>query len=118
MAEKDDGAIAPASDAKRRPDSARDAERNHQHEGERRELQRVDQCLEHERRHRRAECERGAHIAGQKMRDPIPILEGERPVQAQLMVEDRDRSCVRERTQNGASHVAGEQLSAEKHDDG
>ena len=40
------------------------------------------------------------------------------PVESELMVEECDRSRVRERAQHRAPHIAGEQLAAEKHDDG
>ena len=47
-----------------------------------------------------------------KSTDPLPILKQQRPIESQLMIEIRDRAGVGERPQDGARHIAGQQLAA------
>ena len=46
-----------------------------------------------------------------KMTDPIPILNQERPIESQLMIEIRDRAGVGERPEMARADIAGQQLA-------
>ena len=116
LAEQHQPAIAPSADPKRRPHPARDAERHDEGEGQRSELQGIDQRRADERRHGRAERERAAHVAHDEVPDPIPVLDGQRPIDAHLMVEQRHRARIGERSEHGASYIAREELPAQKDD--
>ncbi len=58
-----------------------------------------------------------AHVAGDEMADPVPVLDQQRPVDAQLVIEDGHRAGIGQRTQDRAPHIARQQLAAEEHHD-
>jgi len=101
---------------KRGDDATQDAQRHDEGEGDGAQQGGIGQRRAHERGDRDPEREGHAHIAGHEMADPVPVLDEERPVDAELMVQVRHRPGIGERPEDRAAHITRQELAAGKHD--
>jgi hypothetical protein len=85
-ADRDDPVDCPAG-VQRSQHAARDAERDDDHQRQRRQLRRVDESGGDEWLDRRPERVGDAHVAVQQAADPSQVLRHQRAVDTELMVE-------------------------------
>ena len=95
---------------------AEDAERNHDHEGDRGQLERAPECREQERADRRAELVGGAQIAVDDARHPRPVLADQRAVGADRVVQHLHGVLGGERAEDRPARVAWQHRPREEDD--
>ena len=103
--------------AQRGEHAAQDPERHDDHEREERELQRADERVPDEISDRRRVLVRGAEVAGHHATRPVEVALRDRVVHAELLVQQVDGPLVRERAEDRAARVAGQELRRREDDD-
>ena len=93
-----------------RGNAAEHRDRDDDQEGEEGELGRVSERRPEEVTDGPVERVRVAEIALKDAADPVSVLDDDRPVRAELLVELVDRLLSRERAEDRATDVAGEKL--------
>jgi hypothetical protein len=100
----------------RRDDAAEQADRHHEDERERGQLERVDERRSEQVRHGDVVLERVPEVAADEVADPVPVLRRDRPVDPVLVVEHRDVVRARERAEHVPPDVARKQLRGREDD--
>jgi hypothetical protein len=101
-----DYAILPQAHAKGGVNPGADRSRHDDDQCDRRQQQRSQQGLHHERRHRGAENAGCPEITPDCARNPVQILGQRRLVRAKLVVQYGDCARIRQRPQNAAADIA------------
>src|SRR5205814_92149 len=103
------------------PQSGRDAAENRQRDDEHErlggQLERVDERRAEQAPDRHLVLERLAHVAVDEVPDPAPVLREQRPVRADLVVEQVEGLLRRERPEDVAADVTREELRRREDDD-
>jgi hypothetical protein len=92
------------------------AKRYDDHKRECRKLERAPDVGEDERADRRLLLVGHAEVAAQDPGCPAPVLDDERPIDAELVIEGYDGLLRGEGSENRPSGVAGEHLTGEEDD--
>jgi hypothetical protein len=97
------------------PDAAKDTDWDDQQEGDSAKLQRIEQRRRDERRHGASVAVGHAHVADDEMANPVPVLDQDRTIDAEFVIEIGDGLRVGERPQDRATNIARQQLPAGEH---
>ncbi len=111
-----DHAVTKAPLFQRRGDATQDPDRHDDHEREQRELRRVLERRPEQVADGSPERVGVAEIALEHAADPVAVLDEDRPVRTELLVELVDGLLVGEGAEDRAADVAGEQLGGDEDD--
>ena len=98
-------------------DAAEDPRRDDEEKRDRRELERVDERRLEQAPDRHLVLQGVAHVAPDEAGDPVEVLRQDRPVDAELVIQDVDRLLVGERPEHGTTDVARKQVRDREHGD-